>query len=813
MKFRLIAAFVFFGITFNLSAQITGRVVDIFNEGVAFANITIHDTNQNILITGALSDVDGYFSIDFSELGNFTLQVSLLSYESWVSETFVVSEIPFEYSFPPILLKEEVTQLEGVSVRGQRQLIQRTQDGSVINVQASVMTKGSNALRLLERSPGVILDQYNNTFSLNGKSGTLIMINGKAQRIPIADLIAMLNGMSADNIEKIELLTNPSARYDVDGNAGIINIVTSKNEYLGLQGNLNVSSGYGVGPKQTTSFSINYGGASANFFGTYTFSYDDTFSGFNAIGTTEIPVLGGSTSVNLTSRTKLINRNHNFNLGYERQLSEVSTWGANILLNTSKPLTLTKNRGLYKFTGYPYLDAQISLNGDGILKNLNISSFYEITNEDDTFAITADYIKYTTNSPNMVKSSYFDKNGVAYQPENEIYNLGNRGFNETDIKVGVVKLDYKHQFNENLFVESGLKGSISKTLNDASIEILQDDEFVPDERFISTIENEEQIGAIYAILDSRLSEKTRAQIGLRYEYWNQDFDDSNLNRSFGKAFPTVFITHSFSDTTALNISYNKRITRPNYADIASFLVYNSPTSVFSGNPQLLPAISDNININYNLHSFSVGLLASNEVNPIARFQVTRNSESNLAVIAPVNLDYQRSLDFQTNIPIRIASWWNINFNATIGFRKFKLLHTDNQITHDYLHYNFNGSQTIQLPKNISLELSGWYTSEHFNGSTNNKGFGTINGGLKKEFRNGGSLQFSVTDIFESMNIRFKAGTITREAFGDEFDVTYSPESGFSRIFTIGYTYPFGNKKVKQTSTRTGADTEKSRIAE
>ncbi len=811
MKLQLISILVVFGFAFDASSQITGTIIDEKGVGIAFANVTLHPKDKIQFLTGVISDEDGKFKLDVPMEGEFTLQISLLSYKTWVSELFVVTSLPYQHDFPPIILVEDLTELEGVLIRGQRKLIQRTQEGSVINVQASVMTQGSTTLQLLERSPGVILDQYNNTFSLNGKSGTLVMINGKAQRMPTADLIAMLNGMSADNIERIELLTNPSARYDVDGNAGIINIVTIKNETLGIRANLNLSTGYGEGPKQTIGFSLNYGGERATIFGSYTFSYDDTYGGFRGIGVTEIPVLGGSTNIDFTSRTQQINRNHNLNSGYEYQLSKTSSLGASVLFNQSRPLVMTHNLGLYDFTTDPFLEAQIRLNGDGNLKNLTSSIYFEKMGEHNSFTITGDYINYNSQTPNQVNSNYFDENGGSFQPENEIYNEGNRGFNETDINVGVLKLDYKHTINESTSVEGGIKGSLSKTVNDARIEILQGENFVTDDRFISTIENNETIGAAYVLSDYSFTEKLKMQLGLRYEYWDQAFDNSVLDRSFGKLFPSFFLTHSFSDTTALNFAYNKRITRPNYSDLASFLVYNGPTSVFSGNPQLLPAITDNISITYNNKSFSISLLASNENNPIARFQITRNAQSNVAVIAPVNMEYQRNIDVQTNIPIRISHWWNINFNGTLGIRKFRVLHTDERITHDYLHYNFNGNQTMLLPANFTLEVSGWYTSRHFNGSTRNEGFGVLNAGLKKEFKNGSSLQFAVTDIFESLDINFKIGTLTREAFGDVFNGTYSPESGFSRIFRISYTYPFGNKKVKEAKGKSGADNEKSRM--
>lgn len=798
-----------------LSAQLTGKVFDEAGNPIAYANVTLHDASDNSLHSGTITDEKGEFELSIADEGSYTLQVSLLSFQSWNSDVLPVSSESFQQHFPSIVLSEEVTQLAGVAVTGKRKLIQRTQEGSVINVQESILTKGSTALQVLERSPGVLLDRRNNSFSLNGRSGTLVMINGKVQRIPVSDLMSLLNGMSADNIQKIELLTNPSARHDVDGNAGIINIVLSKKESLGLRGTLGLGAGYGEGPKQTSNFSLNYGGERSSLFGAYTFSYDDSSSGWRGEGVTDLPVLGGNTDIIFTSNTRQINRNHTVNLGYEYQWSETITIGASILYNQSGPLVSTRNRGQYDFVNDPFLDARIHLNGDGNRKNGTTSAYLEKKGTDaknpSTFSVTTDYVNYNSQTPNFVNSTYFDEAGNSFQPESEIYNRGNRGFNETDIKVGVLKIDYRKEIGEGVLLETGVKGSYSQTENDARIEIQQGDDFVSDERFISRIGNTEKIAAGYALAEYTWSNRLKTQLGLRYENWSQDFGDPLLNRSFGKLFPSVFLNYSLSDTTALNLAYTKRITRPNYTDLASFLSYNGPTSVFSGNPQLLPAITDNLTFTYSIKSWSFSVTASEEKNPFARFQITKNPQSTVAVIAPVNLEYQRSLDFMTNIPIRINHWWSMNVNTTVGIREFKLLHTAEKVTHAYPHYNFNGSQTLLLPKDFSLELSGWYTSRHFNGSTQVDGFGMLNGGLKKTFANGATLQFSITDIFESFDIRSQVGTLTREAFGDEFEVNYSSESGRSRIYNLNFTYPFGNRKVKETHIRTGAASEKSRL--
>ncbi|KZS42358.1 hypothetical protein AWE51_02645 [Aquimarina aggregata] len=799
--------------TFSSHGQVSGRILNQSEMPIPFANTMLFASNSNTLYKGTITNDDGKFKIDDIKPGTYVLQVSLLSYQTWVSKPFTVSDIESIKQFPTITLLEEATSLSEVSIVAKKKLIEQTKEGNIINVQQSVLTKGSNALQVLERSPGVILDQRNNNFSLNGKSGTTIMINGKPMRMPTADLITMLSGMNADNIKSIELLTNPSARYDVDGTAGIINIVLIKNETLGTRGTFNTTSGYGIGPKQTTSFSLHHGHKKFNTYATYSFSYDDTFSQWSGIGSTENPTFGGTTFISFSSKTEQLNRSHNATAGIEYIVNENTYFGANILVNHANPTIITNNQGFYDFETDPYLEAQILLRGQGKWNNFTNSVFFETKKKTSTIGLSADYISYNNKTPNLVKSTYLDENGEEFIPDNDIYNTENRGINETDIKIGVLKADFKKTINNNFDLEMGIKGSLSKTKNQARIEILENNEFIIDDRFISNRQIDETIAATYGILNHKINTTITAQFGMRYEYWKRSFDDTSLDRNFGKLFPSVFLTKTISDTQNINLVYTKRITRPNYSDLASYLSYNSPTSVFSGNPQLLPAISNTVSLSYTYKSTNYSIAFTNEDNPIARFQVEEDPISDLAVIAPQNLQYQNSLDFQINKPFKFNNWFNLNLNGTIGLREFKILHTPQPFTHDYIHFNLNGNQTINFPKQLSFELSGWYTSNHFNGSSKVFGFGSLNMGVKKEFKNGSTLQFSITDVLESITIKSKIGTLTTEAYNNIFDVEYSPESTNSRIFRLSYSYTFGNKKVRSTKQNTNANEEKSRIQE
>ena len=234
-----------------------------------FANVRLMQSADSVFVQGEVTDINGSFTISPPD-GSYFLQVTLIGYADWFSKSFEIG-VNSNYSFEDIVLEEDVIALDGVEVTAQKLLIEENAEGTVVNVGTSIMTQGSSALQLLQGSPGVIVDERDNNVLLNGQTGTLVMINGKRVRMSTSELVTFLSGMSADNVDKIELLTNPGAKYDAEG-GGIINLVLKRDDRQGTNGTLSLSAGYGHGQKETVSLNLSHREEKMAYYGSYSFS-------------------------------------------------------------------------------------------------------------------------------------------------------------------------------------------------------------------------------------------------------------------------------------------------------------------------------------------------------------------------------------------------------------------------------------------------------------------------------------------------------------------------------------------------------------
>ncbi len=797
-------------------AQVLGKVNLDSGEPLPFANVLIKSVRDSSLIKGELTETDGSFYIESVPDGTYFLNINLIGYESWISSPFEISPSQPSYQFNSISIAEEPMVMSGIEVTAQKMQIEQTMEGTTFNVQSSMMSKGSTALQILERSPGVYIDQRNNSLSLNGQSGTLIMINGRPVRIPPNEIITLLNGMSADNLEKVELLTNPSAKYDADGTAGIINLVMKKNDDQGTNGSVSGSLGYGWGPKEALSMNINHRKRGTNYYSTYSFNHDVSYSDFHGAGHQNVALLGGKVINKFANHTNLNTISHNITAGVEKELDKGFLIGTNLFYTHTNQKSDILNLGDYWYQDDSYLHANINVNGNNRVNNFNMTLLTEKKFTDNKkLNVDLDYIYFDSSSPTFITSDYTDETETSTNPDNELFANANRGESNTAIHIGVAKADYQTIINPKLTLESGVKATFSETNNAAKIERYSEGEWIIDDRNESSLEVLESIGAAYSSLNYAIDSVTTIQAGLRYEYWDQQFSEGVDDRSFGKLFPSFFIRRDLTQNASIQFAYTKRITRPDYNDLINYLRYNGPISVFTGTPTLNPSIIDNIKLGFQIKDKNISLVYTYENNPIARYQLTKNESSDLILVAPQNVDYQQSIGIQTNLPFQLTNWWMFTLWASFEHREFHITHTPKEVYKDYLYLNLNANQTISLPKNFSVEISGWYLSDHYNGSIKNYGFGQLNLGIKKELNNnGGSFQFTVTDVLQSVNVRPIYGELTREVYDNYAQVKFQPESTNAPIFRLSYVRTFGNNQLSgRKNRRSGSQEEKSRIGQ
>lgn len=795
--------------------QISGTLTTPGGEPLAFATVLILRAADSTMVKGAMTTELGTFGISGVAEGRYFVRSSAIGYQTFNTPPFTLASPAYELGTQ--VLTEDAQTLGEVVVQGERPLFEQTLDRTIVHVQSSVLTQGSTALQVLERSPGVYVDGRNQSLSLNGKSNVLVMLNGKLVRLPGAQVMALLAGMNGGDIEKIELLTTPPAQYDADGSGGMINIVLKRQHDTGTTGSVSASAGYGWGEKGNVSASLSHRTTRLNAYGSYAFSRDRRQDGWAAVSTQNMPAFGGQLLVDVSSTEQATANNHTAIAGLDITMPR-GKMGGSVTFNGSRVARHIMNAGSYTLIDLDSLlgmDARIE--GKNRWNNTIVNLYVERPLRDgEQVSVDVDYLYYDQNSPTHGRTTFYGRAGNEAVPPGSIFSGQQKGTSQTPIHVGVVKADYTRPLGKNVRLEAGIKGTLTRTTSLSRIETLVDGSWTTSARYRNDVDMVERIGAAYTSLNWQATSRLNLVTGLRYEYSythaDADKEENTILRTLGKFFPSVFVSHKLTDDAALQFSYTKRIGRPSYNDLTSYLQYNDPMSVSTGNPSLKPTVTHNLKAGLMLRDYSFSLTASRDDHPIIYYQQKESPTRDLMYLAPQNMVYQNSLMLQATLPFTITSFWTMNYSLNGGLRQFTLDHTREKLQKTYFTYSLNGNQTFLLPWNLSLEVSGWYNSLQYEGSKKIQGFGVLNAGIKKELKgNGGSFQFTVSDLFQSMKVRGAFGTLTEEAFELQANYVYRGESARARIVKFSYTRVFGNVKSGARSRAAVSKDERDRI--
>lgn len=811
MKIMIIVVTLIWSIT-SASAQLTGKIRTGDDQPVPFASVLLLSAADSSMAGGAVTSENGDFSIEKMKSGSYLLSFSSLGFQSWVSPVFQFESGEVKKDFGVIIVKETNQQLAEVNVKGTKSLVEHSPEGLVLNVQNSVMTRGSSLLDVLERSPGVAVDRRNNGISLNGKDGVLVMFDGKLMRLPPAQIVSLLNGMSANDIEKVELLSSPSARYDAEGNGGIINIITKKKSTYGSSGSVSLTGGYGYREKALASlnFSKTTEKLTANI--AYNFSHDRSYSFMHINSSQNMPVMGGRLDVVVNDTAHYAANSHYLNVGLEHKLNKKWTVGANASLASNYSTTTNHSHSVYTILPDSLLFFNGNIQSENHWQNLISSVFLDKQfRENGKVNFNFDYLRFSNNNPSYISSIFTDDQGSEAGNNDSLFAQNQRGLAKTTIHVGVFKTDYSRALGKKIKMEAGLKLTYSTGHSLSGIKSLMDGHWIARSETTNRITMRESIGAGYLQFVFTPNPSTNIAAGLRYENASTDMrdpenPDNSIHRKITKFFPSLSVSKRINDDQEIGIAFFKRINRPTYNDLASYVSYSDPTAVYSGNPLLKPAISSNLKLSYAYRGYAFALILSNDVNPIARYQITQKPAGNLLYVSPQNLVYQKMMNLQVNIPLSVNRWWSMNYNFTGGIRAFKVDHTLVPVQKEYAAYSTSLSQTLKLPGAFTLEISGWLNSAAYNGSIKTGMVGTLNAGLKKELKmNRGTFQLSATDLLRTLQYNSYYGTLTKEAFSITNHVAFNTESRYSPIFKLSFFKSFGGKVITRQSGGSAGD--------
>jgi len=807
-----------FFVALSALGQVSGKLSAPDGQPLPFANVFVLNAGDSTLARGVMTAETGDYTIGNIPAGRYFMRCSAIGYKTHESPVFVLTAAGESRQFGTRVLDEVALQLTEIEIRGEKPLYQHEIDRTVINVESSVMTKGGTVLQVLERSPGVYVDQRNSTLSLNGKSSVMVMLNGKPMRLPVAQVMAMLNGMSANDIEKIELLTTPPSRYDADGSAGMINIVLKKRNDLGTTGSASVTAGNGWGEKGNVSTNLSHNTGKMIIYGSYAFLRDRTKDGWAAFSTQNMPAFGGALSSDVSSKTRVTSNSHNAVLGLDLHVKK-TTIGGSVAYSTSHIASAIFNQG-----GYTIIESdslllmKATINGKRRWSN-SIANIYleKQLREGEKLNVDLDYVHYESKGPTDGYTTFFDREGNEAFPNGSIFSGRQKAVSNSPIQVGVVKIDYTRSLGMKLEFEAGVKGTLTRSMSLSRIETLSNGKWTSSPRYMNDVDMSEQIGAVYSSFHLHVNPSVSVVVGARYEYSytyaDADKEENKIDRKLGNSFPSFFLSKKLSDASELQFSYTKRISRPSYNDLASYLQYNDPMSVSTGNPSLRPTITHNLKIGYTFEGYSFSLIGSRDDHPIILYQQKESPAHDLMYLAPQNMVYQNHLSLQMSLPVAVTRGWTMTYGWVGGLRQFKLDHTEEKLRKTYFAYSLNGSQTFILPKSFTLEVSGWYNSSQYQGSKKIDRYGMLNAGLKRELnKNRGSIQLSVTDLLKSMRVSGYFGALTKEAFSLQAHYVYAAESASNRIVRVTYTRSLGNSKAKGKGSRgTVSNDERERI--
>ena len=785
--------------------SIEGRIQDDAGASISFANVLLLNANDSTLVKGSITTENGQFLFESVLQGQYIISASMIGFKSGFSQLNINGSS--KTILPPIVLSEGV-ELDEVVVSAKKNLYVQKIDRMVINVASSVLSAGSSALEILERSPGVIIDRQNNAISLVGKSGVFVMINGKQSYMPVSSLVQMLEGMSSNNIETIELITTPPANFDAEGNAGFINIVLKEQVDAGFNGSYSLSAGVGNGNTTSDNISFNYRKNRLNIFGNYSFLRNEQGQFFK-FDRTFVNENGNVNRVSTLSDREPIRRNHNIRSGLDYQASDKTVVGLLFWYNDNKFSMQGVNDSQETIDGTPEAFVELLTTERNQLQNFGSNFNFKHNFSDDQFlSFDVDYLSYDIENPTRYANSFFDGSANFLREERTTSDK------KTPINILVGKTDYSARLNEELKLDGGIKFAVNNFENDVVVGTFQGTDFIEDPALTDLSDLKERILAGYGSMEYAFNDKTSLQLGLRYEHTdsqlNSEKEGKVVDRVFGELFPTAYISHKFNDSLGFNFSYSRRITRPTFNDMAPFVIFIDPNTFFTGNPAVQPAISNSVKFDLNFISALLSAQYSVEDGTISRFQTQFDEVNERLIYGAENLDQTKILSLTLGLPITFANWWKMQNNFIYLNTNVTNTTEGNILTLKQSTFNINSTQSFTLPKNMSAEINVNYNSPSIIslvGTAILDEFYSINLGIQKKFPGeGGTLGFKINDLFDSVDWTF------RTDLPDQNLKFLNTVDFFNRTFMVTYSRNFGNRKLKSAREReTGAEEERKRV--
>lgn len=800
----------------NTTNKISGTVEDGNRKTIESATISLLREKDSSVIKFSVADKNGSYVFESITDGRYLVSISAVGHKKQFSPVFEINS-GASVTVKNIVLVPEEKALSGITVTAQKPFIEQKIDRMVVNVDALVTNVGSTALEVLEKSPGVTVDKDGN-ISLKGKQSVLVMMDGRPAYLSGTDLTNYLKGLPASAIDQIEIMTNPSAKYDAAGNSGIINIKSKKNKQSGFNGNVSSTYSQGVYARVNNSINLNYRTGKVNFFANGSVNTGSNFQNLKILRKFKDPSTQDINAI-FEQSTNMYNQNTfgTLKIGADYFLNKKTTLGfvTSGFINPekfkSKNTSYLQNRfGVVDSIVYAQSDNNTQWKNGSI--NFNMRHQFDSTGRELTADV--DYITFKASG-----SQIFDN--TTYDPDWKVKHIEQlRSSLPINIDIYSSKVDYAQPIGKEAKLETGLKTSYVKTNNGANYFNVYSNNEEIDFSKTNHFVYKENINAAYVNVNKQYK-KFGIQLGLRYEltsysgrqFGNPTRADSAFTKKYGSLFPTAFVSYNASKDNQFSASFGRRIDRPSYEDLNPFLFFLDKYTYQAGNPFIKPQFTNNVEVS---HTFKGKLTTTLNYSRTTDYmnetfeqeQNANGTKGYATIVRRGNIGKREGAGISVNAQLAVRKWWNAMIYTNFNYNKFngRLNGNGEYINVAASNLLFNVNNQFRFNKGWSAELSGFYRTKGVEGQIVIQPLGQVSTGVSKQvLKSKGTVKLSVRDIF-----------YTNKATGDinfENTLAHFENSRDSRVASISFTYRFG-KPIKGAQERRkigSAEDEQSRV--
>ncbi|WP_313672330.1 outer membrane beta-barrel family protein [Sphingobacterium multivorum] len=763
--------------------KVTGKVHVENNVPLASATAYLMKAKTTVILKAVVTDENGEYQFSDIQAGSYYVEAKMVGYTTNKSNVFDISKS--NHKVPAILLNTDTRKLQEVAVEGKRPMVESKPGKLVLNVENSPLAAGNNALDIVQRAPGVSLDN-NNNLQLMGQSGVSVTIDGRQTYMSGEQLVNFLKSTDGNQIKSVEVITTRAAKDDAEGAVGTINIVLKKNRMEGFNGTFNMTAGRGEKLRGNSSLSLNYKKNNTTVFGSY--AYSDEKSHRKLLLDRVIQNKGEKTYFKQRSILDEKEQNHSYRFGVEQRTSARNT--LTLQFNGSNNIEYNDNDSKTN-VGKSFTTLDSLLISTSQFKELfdrysaNLNNEFRIDSNGRKLTLDLDWSKFKSSKRVGYNNQYFDGQMDAITPE-EIQ----RSRMPIGIDIYVAKLDYEQPLSKVSKLEMGAKYSNVTSDNDLTFEDFLNNSWINNEKRTNHFVYKEQIAAGYIDYNNTIG-KWGLKVGARGEYTFSDGNSLTLNkqvkRNYFKLFPNANLTYTLHENHILSLGYARKITRPNYRQLNPFDYFIDKLTFERGNPYLNPQFSNEFTLNYTLMQRYNVTLGINDVRDAIVESMGQDSVLKQTWVIRENLGKNLTAYLNLNIPVTVSKIWSMNNNITGIHFNFDGMVSGYPLKRTSFLLQATSMHNLKLAKSLSANVNLRYFSPFNYNVYDMKARWDMEVGATKTFKDQrSSLKLAVSDLFNTGNQNLKTN------FGD-FDSSIRQYQD-RRVVRLTYSYKFGNLK-------------------